>query len=341
MKVLIRQIARQLPLVVLVVVFGLRIASAFPQDAASATVSTPATAAETISVFEKEAPEGLADLVAIEERLQQHRQKMIDATVCVTVGQAQGSGVVVNKEGYVMTAAHVIGRSGLPAWIIFSDGSRARAETLGVDHASDAGVLRIVDQGEWNYCELAEQKPQKAGGWCVVTGHPGGYVSNRPPVMRLGRVINVRDAMVQTDCTLVGGDSGGPLYNLDGEVIGINSRIGASTAWNFHVPALVFQKDWEELILPAGFLGVGANPNNFDGPCQLGTVLADGPGDRAGLKTGDVIVKFDGKKIDRFLTLVEVVSRYHPNQKIKVEVKRGDETIELEVVLGRKDPYAT
>ena len=332
-----RQIARQIPIVILVVIFSLRVANAFSQESAP----TSTAAVESISVLEKDAPESLEDLLALEEQLQKHRQKMIDATVCVTVNNAQGSGVVINKEGYVMTAAHVIGRPGLAAMIIFADGSRARAETLGVDSASDAGMVRIVDEGEWTYCKLAKKEPQTAGEWCVVTGHPGGYVHNRPPVLRLGRVINVRDAMVQTDCTLVGGDSGGPLYNLDGEVIGINSRIGASTAWNFHVPSLVFQRDWDTLISPAGFLGVGASRTNFGGPCELGTVLTGGPGEIAGMRVGDVIVKFDGKNIDSFLTLVEVVAQYRPKQKIKVVVKRGDETLELEVVLGRKDPYAS
>lgn len=338
MRERIRQIARQIPLVVLVVLFGLRIANVFAQESAPTSVATTATS----SIFDKDAPETLEDLLAIEEQIQKHRQKMIDATVSVTVWQtrAQGSGVVINQDGYVLTAAHVIGKSGLQAEITFADGSRARAETLGVDHASDAGMLRIVDEGEWTYCDLAAEKPQKAGAWCVVTGHPGGHIHNRPPVMRLGRVIGVRDAMVQTDCTLVGGDSGGPLYNLDGQVIGINSRIGASTAWNFHVPSLVFQRGWEELILPAGFLGVGGDPSNFDGPCRLTRVLEEGPAAKAGLQVGDVILKLDGKKIDSFLKLIDVVAGYHPKQKIKLEVKRDDEIIELEVVLERKDPYA-
>jgi serine protease Do len=338
MKVMVGWAARRIPIAVLLVLFGLRIATSFAQETAPAAVPP---AIDVARVLEKQTPETLEELLAIEERIQEHLQKMVEATVCVTVGQAQGSGVVINQEGYVMTAAHVIGRPGLPAMITFSDGSRARAETLGVDERTDAGVVRIVEEGEWTFCQLAEETPRKAGEWCVVTGHPGGYVHNRPPVMRVGRVISVKDAMVQTDCTLVGGDSGGPLYNLDGQVIGINSRIGASTAWNFHVPALVFQRDWDKLSSPAGFLGVGGNPSSLEGPCILTTIQRGGPGEKAGLQTGDVILQFDGKKIDRFLTLVEVVARYRPEQKILLKIKRGEEILEMEVVLGRKDPYAT
>jgi serine protease Do len=83
------------------------------------------------------------------------------------------------------------------------------------------------------------------------------------------------------------------------------------------------------------------HPNNLEGPCRLDIVQPGGPGAQGGLQVGDLIVKFDGKSIDRFPTLAAVVSRYHPKQKIKLEVKRGDETIELEIELGRKDPYAT
>lgn len=307
------------------------------------TVEASAESADASQfVLRKQLPESLEELQVLEDQIQKHKQQMIDSTVAVLVDRtsSQGSGVVINEEGYILTAAHVISRRGIPATIFFSDGSVARAETLGVDQESDAGVLRIVEKGKWKFSKMAEADSTKLGDWCIATGHPGGHRRDRPPVIRIGRVNNLKESMLRTDATLVGGDSGGPLFNLNGEVIGVNSRIGFSTAWNLHVPVGVYHADWENLSSPAGFLGVGGDPRLQNGPCRLTTVRADSPASKAGLKVGDIIKKFEGKRIENFLELVDTVSEYPPETVVKVEVQRGEETLVFEVTLARKDPYS-
>src|SRR5438067_853762 len=84
--------------------------------------------------------------------------------------------------------------------------------------------------------DTKDSKDVKNGDWCVCVGHPGGYKEGRTPVVRVGRVLAHNDNHLQSDCTMVGGDSGGPLFDLDGKVIGINSRIGLTIASNIHVP---------------------------------------------------------------------------------------------------------
>src|SRR3954466_942030 len=83
--------------------------------------------------------------------------------------------------------------------------------------------------------------------WCIALGHPGGFKLGRTAPLRLGRILDLRGTFITTDCTLVGGDSGGPLFDLDGKVIGIHSRIGASTLANIHVPVDTYTETWDRL----------------------------------------------------------------------------------------------
>src|ERR1700758_5501580 len=85
------------------------------------------------------------------------------------------------------------------------------------------------------------------GQWVVSIGHPGGFRPNRTPVVRLGRVLEANANLIQTDCTLVGGDSGGPLFDMDGKVIGIHSRIGPAITANLHVPVNTYRDTWDDL----------------------------------------------------------------------------------------------
>src|SRR4030095_1140333 len=97
------------------------------------------------------------------------------------------------------------------------------------------------------FAEMGASDAVKYRQWCLATGHPGGYQEDRQAVLRLGRVSDNESGAIVTDCTLVGGDSGGPLFDLDGRVIGINSRIGQNLAANMHVPVNTYRSSWERM----------------------------------------------------------------------------------------------
>lgn len=193
-------------------------------------------------------PRNLADLVAIEARVKAVAAKVLPSVVAVRVGESQGSGVVVSQDGYVLTAGHVAVSPAQPATFIFPDGKNAKGTTLGIHRRADAGLMKITDPGPWPSLEMGTSADLEIGDWCVAVGHPLGYQEGRPPVVRVGRVLRAQGPLVQTDCPLVAGDSGGPLFDLDAKVIGINSRIAGSATMNFHVPVDVFRDVWERLV---------------------------------------------------------------------------------------------
>src|SRR4029078_10849523 len=136
-------------------------------------------------------------------------------------------------------------------------------------------------------------------------GHPGGFDLKRSLVVRLGRLIRLSSSALQTDCTISPGDSGGPLFDMYGRVIGIHSFISSSMADNFHVPMTAFYSDWDSMVntqndlvpvhLP-GFIGAKAVDDSPKG-CRLTEIDKDSPAFKAGLKVGDVVVKVDGRDI--------------------------------------------
>ena len=194
------------------------------------------------------APKDLNELRGIEERVEKVVAKVIPATVGVTVGPSQGSGIIVSKDGLVLTAGHVAGKPGQPVTFLFADGKTAKGTTLGIFHCTDAGMMKITDKGDWPCVEKGHSADLKTGSWCVTVGHPLGYQKGRPPVARVGRLLRAEPNVLQTDCPIVAGDSGGPVFDLDGKVIAINSRIGTSTEQNLHVPVDVFTQNWDRLV---------------------------------------------------------------------------------------------
>ena len=193
-------------------------------------------------------PTGVAELRAIENQVQKVVAEVLPHTLAVRVGNAQGSGVLVSEEGYVLTAGHVAQQPGQEVTFIFPDGKTARGTTLGINRRADAGLARITDEGPWPSLQMGTSTDVPKGAWCVAVGHPLGFQTGRPPVVRVGRLIRSEETMIQTDCPLVAGDSGGPLFDLEGKIIGINSRIASSTSVNFHVPIDVYHDCWDRLV---------------------------------------------------------------------------------------------
>jgi S1-C subfamily serine protease len=229
------------------------LASAFAGDAT--TESTPDKKLDAkkdpkeIPTGFAESPTDVAKLRALELRVEQMLDKAKASTVGVRMGAAQGSGVIVNEDGIVLTAGHVSQKPGIDCQIVMPDGKVLKGKTLGRNGSIDSGMIKIVPEGKYPFSEMGKSGPLKKGQWVVAVGHPGGFRSNRTPVVRVGRILYADPSLIRTDCTLVGGDSGGPLFDLDGKVIGIHSRIGGnSITENVHVPIDTYKQTWDRLV---------------------------------------------------------------------------------------------
>src|SRR5262245_39826014 len=204
-------------LTAVVLVASLAAAAAPPADAAAPPANDPL--AKLPPVFAKRAPEPLAGLRAIERHVDKVLAHVTPAIVCVRVGPGSGTGVIVNKDGLVLTAGHVSGTPGRDCTLIFPDGKTARGKTLGyAPPPIDVGMIQIVGEKDrvWPSVQFGHSGKLKAGDWCIARGHPGGFKKGRDPVVRVGRVLEPGKRMIMHDCALVGGDSGGPLFDMTG-----------------------------------------------------------------------------------------------------------------------------
>src|SRR4051812_10305395 len=161
-------------------------------------------------------PENLDDLKAIENHVKEVLAKVIPCTVGLRVGGASGSGVIISEDGLILTAGHVSGQPDRDMTVIMPDGKMLKGKTLGGNATIDSGMCRITESGKYPFVEMGKAADMKKGDWCIVTGQPGGFRLGRSPVVRYGRILDLNltrsDAFIRTDNTLVGGDSGGPLF---------------------------------------------------------------------------------------------------------------------------------
>ena len=186
---------------------------------------SPANRFDLPRAFRQAVPSSVDDLKAIQGQVEALAVRLAPAVVEVEVGMGSGSGVVISEDGLVLTAAHVCGTPNLDVVFTFPNGKKVRGKTLGTNHDMDAGLMKITDPGHWPRVETGELDDARLGDWVLALGHPGGFDPERPMVVRLGRLLKLGPGLLQTDCTLIGGDSGGPLFDMHGRVIGIHSRI--------------------------------------------------------------------------------------------------------------------
>lgn len=172
---------------------------------------------------------------------------------------ATGSGVVVSADGLILTVGHVVEKPGTRLTVRFADGRVVQGVSLGLDHQADTGMVRITDpapEGGWPFSPPAPADAVRGGQWVLAVGHPGSIVIGRDPPLRLGRVTGRDEAFIQTNCAIEPGDSGGPLFDLTGRVIGVNSSIQATglgkdriKTWRtHHVPIELFAAQWKDLV---------------------------------------------------------------------------------------------
>ena len=333
-----------------------RYISAALQDSETATdddsgVEFPLPTVTALTEQVANTPRTVQEMVQLESKLRDVVLKAVPATVGVRVRSGQGSGVIISPDGYVLTAAHVSGEPNQSAQIILSDGRMLRAITLGRHRALDASLMKIEDNqaGKLPFAELGVSHDLEVGSWTVATGHPGGYESGRPPVVRVGRVNANTDEFLQTDNTLVGGDSGGPLFDIEGRVIGIHSRIGNSLARNVHVPIDVYLAGWAKMAggqdvdqgnrflqfrnsRPVGDDGVRLDLTEKD-PADTGAAVhwlePDGPAAKAGIQVGDRIVEIGEWTIDGSTELMIRRRAMEPGKALTYRVMRDGEKLEF------------
>ena len=306
-------------------------------SALAAAVPAEPVAKPTYTFFSGSAPHTIAELRSMESKFTEVAEIVKPATVNIQLGGAQGSGVVVTSSGYILTAAHVIGRPGSQATVIFPDGKQFKATTLGVDSKIDSGMLKI-DQGQaedFPYLDIGLSNELASGQWVMAVGHPGGLDEDRGLVVRVGRILNESSRVLRTDCTLVGGDSGGPLVDMHGEVIGIHSRIGSQLWNNLHVPIDTYAENWDRMA--EGIVLDGKPELGFsvvDATNEIESVTDKGPAASAGVQAGDIVKKIVGLSITDRDDISVAIQELRPNMKIEIVIERNGEEKTLELKVG-------
>ena len=203
-------------------------------------------------------------------------------------------------------------------------------------------MCKIMRMGSGRLLRWLQRK--SVGDWCFALGHPGGFMAKRGMVTRIGRVIDKQYATLRTDCRLLGGDSGGPLFNLDGEVIGIHSRIAKDDDANFHAPIESYLEHWDVFnegtmisrrdLQKGGFLGVGTMETE-DG-LRIMNLVKESAAQKGGILKSDVIIAIDGEPIDSQEELFIVVGSKEPGDKVVIDPRRGKKDLSISLELGKR-----
>jgi serine protease Do len=284
-----------------------------------------------------------------------------------------GSGVLVDPKGYIITNNHVV-EGATKIKVSLANGEEYTAKVIGADPVSDIAVIKISGSKDFPYATVGDSKSMKVGDWVLAIGSPfgleqtvtAGIISATARTFEAGggpSEYSVFNDYLQTDAAINSGNSGGPLVNMNAEVVGINSFIstpsGANAGVGFSVPAHLFVKVYNQILqtgkVARGWIGVNMNPFPFtpamarffgvkQGSGVLITQLSDengepsdtGPAAKAGVKPEDVVVEFNGKKVKSMQDLRLAVADTLPGQRAKIKIVRHGEEKELEITVGER-----
>tara|TARA_B100000579_G_scaffold322130_1_gene271847 strand:+ start:129 stop:1535 length:1407 start_codon:yes stop_codon:yes gene_type:complete len=268
---------------------------------------------------------------------------------------ALGSGFIIDEKGIVVTNNHVI--QGAEDIFVRVDGDKDfKAKVIGADSGMDLAVLQIESDEKFKPVKFGDSNNSRIGDWVIAIGNPfglggtvtAGIISARNRSIGLSRY----EDFIQTDASINQGNSGGPLFNMDGEVVGINTAIlgqSGSIGIGFAIPSNSAKKVINQLIefgeTKRGWLGVRiqfvseeiAEVEKLDRPrgALVASVAENSPSDKAGIKAGDIILEFDGQPIDQMKELPKIVAETDVGKKVKVKVWRNKREITKEIILGR------
>jgi serine protease Do len=266
-----------------------------------------------------------------------------------------GSGVIIDRDGHILTNNHVVEKAD-DIKVTLTSGKEYHAEVVGRDASTDIALIRIKDSGSLPVAPLGDSDKLEVGEWVVAIGNPLGLKNSVTVgvVSAKGRGLGSGpyDDFIQTDAAINPGNSGGPLLNIRGEVVGINTAIIPSgQGLGFAIPVNMARDIVRQLKetgkVTRGWMGVQIQPltpelaQSFGLPEDAKGALVAGvikgePADKAGIRQGDVITRFDGKAIDSERELVAIVGATAVNKEVAVKVLRGGKEIELKLTVARK-----
>jgi putative serine protease PepD len=283
-----------------------------------------------------------------------------EAVVSVQAGGGSGTGFLIDRDGTIVTNAHVVDNASQVRVRFDDDASPVTARVVGTDPSSDLAVLDVDASATDGVTPLAlaESDTVEVGDAAIAIGFPLGLdkTATAGIVSGLEREIEAPngfriDEVIQTDAPINPGNSGGPLLDAKGRVIGVNSQIATSGAGGGNVGiGFAVPSDTVREIVPklqAGqsverpWLGLSTTTSATGGSgAQVGTVTAGGPADKAGVREGDIVTKVDGKAITDPDAVADAIAAREPGDRIEVELRRGGAEQTLEITLGTRPESA-
>ncbi|MBU2596146.1 MAG: DegQ family serine endoprotease, partial [Planctomycetes bacterium] len=294
---------------------------------------------------------------------QRQRQRQQQPRERKQIRRGQGSGFIVSADGYILTNNHVV-KDADKITVKMSDDKELQAKVIGTDPASDIAVIK-VDANNLPAVELGDSDTLKVGEWVLAIGNPfglshtvtAGIVSakGRSGLRFADSELEYQD-FIQTDAAINFGNSGGPLINIDGKVVGINSAIysqsGGYIGIGFAIPVNMAKYIYEQLVAEGkvirGYIGIYGEDVSPEMAEMLGAkghkgvlvdnIVKDSPAEKAQLQKGDIIIKKDGKTIDNWDNFRNEVAKIPPGQKITLTVVRDGKEKDVEVELAAREP---
>jgi len=308
----------------------------------------PVTEERLAEIFAGGDPQNTAEL----EAMQDHVQALLRRVLPATVSLPGASGVLVRRgeSFYVLCAAHVTERADKRLFIRLTSGETLRGTSLGADHKSDVSLIRVDTEGLHPGVEIGNSAALQRGQWVLMLGHPSGRKNGRTAPARLGRVLRVPErGYLVTDCTMQSGDSGGPLFDMQGRVVGINSRITRNLAMNMHAPVNALIEQWGELqeglVTEAprrgrrgrrgSRTGFGVRLEYGEGCPVFGEVPADSEAEKAGLRKGDRLFEIDEVEVLDWRSVWRALRGLEPGSKVTIVIERDGQGHELTLPLVR------
>jgi serine protease Do len=270
---------------------------------------------------------------------------------------SSGSGFFISADGYVLTNHHVV-EGAERVEVVLHNERRLRARLIGSDPATDLAILK-VSGGRFNYVDLKRAGSPKVGDWVIAIGNPFGLGATATAgiVSAYGRDLGSAFVdYVQIDAPINGGNSGGPSFDAEGRLVGVNTAIlspsGGNVGIGFAIPAETARSVAERLIarrpIERGYMGAALQEISPDAAAALGlaepkgalvaSVTPGGPAAVAGLKPGDAILKVDGRDAEDAETVTRAVTRKRPGDRITLELFRRGQRLSLEVTLVARPP---